>query len=142
MVALAFGVGMYGCGVASMFVELITARQLAASRHESLSAVMDTVSWTTAPVAEELIKILPLLIAGWALRRRMQWGLTDFVVLGGATGAGFGLLESLSMYGGSAGRAVDLPMRRLADRREPWLTSVRPRLLAHRGESVPRLDRH
>ncbi|ROQ77021.1 RHS repeat-associated protein [Streptomyces sp. CEV 2-1] len=109
LVALAFGVGMYGCGVASMFVELVTARQLAASRHESLSAVMDTVSWTTAPAAEELIKILPLLIAGWALRRRMQWGLTDFVVLGGATGAGFGLLESLSMYGGSAGRAVALP---------------------------------
>ncbi|WP_326658632.1 hypothetical protein [Streptomyces sp. NBC_00385] len=85
-VFLAFGVGVYGCGVASMLVELVTARQLAASRHESVSAVLDTVSWATAPVAEELIKITPLLLAGWALRGRVQWGLADFAVLGGALG--------------------------------------------------------
>ncbi|AGP54856.1 PrsW family glutamic-type intramembrane protease [Streptomyces rapamycinicus] len=97
-VLLAFGVGAYGCGVLSMALELVAARQLATARGTSLSAVMDVVSWTTAPVVEELIKIAPLLIAGWALRGRMQWGLADFVVLGGAAGAGFGLLEKLLMY--------------------------------------------
>ncbi|MER7725584.1 PrsW family glutamic-type intramembrane protease [Streptomyces sp. NPDC096323] len=84
----------------------MTARQLAASRHESVSAVLDTVSWTTAPVAEELIKIAPLLLAGWALRGRMRWGLADFAVLGGALGAGFSLLEELLMYAGSGAKAV------------------------------------
>ncbi|SEC64081.1 RHS repeat-associated core domain-containing protein [Streptomyces melanosporofaciens] len=105
-VLLAFGVGAYGCGVLSMALELVVARQLATAREKSLSGVMDVVSWTTAPVVEELIKIAPLLVAGWALRRRMQWGLADFVVLGGAAGAGFGLLEKLLMYAESAGKAV------------------------------------
>jgi RHS repeat-associated protein len=108
-VLLAFGVGVYGCGVASLLVELTVARQLATARHESLSRVMDTVSWTTAPVAEELLKIAPLLIAGWALRRRMQWGLSDFAVLGGAVGAGFGLLESVLQYATSGDKAVRVP---------------------------------
>lgn len=108
-VFLAFGVGAYGCGVASTLVELVTARQLAASRHESVSAVLDTVSWTTAPLAEELIKIAPLLLAGWALRGRVQWGIADFAVLGGALGAGFSLLEELLMYAGSGAKAVPLP---------------------------------
>lgn len=105
-VLLAFGVGAYGCGVLSMGLELVVARQLATAREKSLSGVMDVVSWTTAPVVEELIKIAPLVVAGWALRRRMQWGLADFVVLGGAAGAGFGLLEKLLMYAESAGKAV------------------------------------
>lgn len=105
-VLLAFGVGAYGCGVLSMVLELVVARQLATAREKSLSGVMDVVSWTTAPVVEELIKIAPLVVAGWALRRRMQWGLADFVVLGGAAGAGFGLLEKLLMYAESAGKAV------------------------------------
>ncbi|MEU8877783.1 DUF6531 domain-containing protein [Streptomyces javensis] len=107
-VLLAFGVGAYGCGVLSMVLELVVARQLATARGASLSAVMDEVSWTTAPVVEELIKIAPLLVAGWALRGRMQWGLADFVVLGGAAGAGFSLLENLLMYAESAGKAVPL----------------------------------
>ncbi|NUH36647.1 PrsW family intramembrane metalloprotease [Streptomyces samsunensis] len=107
-VLLAFGVGAYGCGVLSMVLELVVARQLATAREESLAAVMDVVSWTTAPVVEELVKVTPLLVAGWALRGRMQWGLADFVVLGGAAGAGFGLLEKLLMYAESAGKATPL----------------------------------
>ncbi|MFI0821952.1 DUF6531 domain-containing protein [Streptomyces sp. NPDC021098] len=105
-VFLAFGVGAYGCGVLSMLLELLVARQLATAREKSLAAVMDVVSWTTAPVVEELIKVTPLLVAGWALRGRMQWGLADFVVLGGAAGAGFGLLEKLLMYAESGSKAV------------------------------------
>ncbi|MET7905012.1 DUF6531 domain-containing protein [Streptomyces sp. NPDC005355] len=105
-VLLAFGVGAYGCGVLSMLLELVVARQLATARERSLAGVMDVVSWTTAPVVEELIKVAPLLVAGWALRGRMQWGLADFVVLGGAAGAGFGLLEKLLMYAESGSKAV------------------------------------
>ncbi|MFI0779259.1 DUF6531 domain-containing protein [Streptomyces sp. NPDC021212] len=105
-VLLAFGVGAYGCGMFSMLLELVVARQLATAREQSLAAVMDGASWTTAPVVEELIKVAPLLVAGWALRGRMQWGMADFVVLGGAAGAGFSLLENLLMYAESAGKAV------------------------------------
>ena len=105
-VLLAFGVGAYGCGVFSMLLELVVAHQLATARGQSLAAVMDVASWTTAPVVEELIKVAPLLVAGWALRGRMQWGMADFVVLGGAAGAGFSLLENLLMYAESAGKAV------------------------------------
>ncbi|MFF2653979.1 DUF6531 domain-containing protein [Streptomyces sp. NPDC058045] len=107
-VLLAFGVGAYGCGVASVLLELVVARQVAGARHQSLSRVMEAVSWTTAPVAEELIKLAPLMAAGWVLRRRMQWGLSDFAVLGGATGAGFGLLEAVLTYAGAGGRAVSV----------------------------------
>ncbi|MFF1922005.1 DUF6531 domain-containing protein [Streptomyces sp. NPDC058221] len=97
-VLLALGVGAYGSGVASVLVELFVARRLADSEGSSLHDVLGTVMWTTAPVAEELLKIAPLLLAGWALRGRMQWGMADFAVLGGAVGAGFGLLEAVAQY--------------------------------------------
>ncbi|WP_405798062.1 DUF6531 domain-containing protein [Streptomyces sp. NBC_01506] len=97
-VLLAFGVGAYGCGVFSVLIETVVTRQLAAADETSMRTVMDTVMWTTAPGVEELLKIVPLALAGWALRGRVQWGLTDFVVLGAAVGAGFGLLESVLQF--------------------------------------------
>ncbi|TXL87361.1 DUF6531 domain-containing protein [Streptomyces sp. IB2014 016-6] len=97
-VLLAFGIGAYGCGVLSVLIETVVTRQLAAADETSMRTVMDTVMWTTAPAAEELLKILPLALAAWALRGRVQWGLTDFVVLGAAVGVGFGLLESVLQF--------------------------------------------
>ncbi|WP_164251407.1 DUF6531 domain-containing protein [Streptomyces sp. S4.7] len=97
-VLLAFGIGAYGCGVLSVLIETAVTRQLAAADETSMRTVMDTVMWTTAPAAEELLKILPLALAAWALRGRVQWGLTDFVVLGAAVGVGFGLLESVLQF--------------------------------------------
>lgn len=97
-VLLAFGVGAYGCGVFSVLIETVVTRQVAAADETSMRKVLDDVMWTTAPTAEELLKIVPLALAAWALRGRVQWGLTDFVVLGGAVGAGFGLLESVMQF--------------------------------------------
>lgn len=97
-VLLAFGVGAYGCGVFSVLIETVVTRQLAAADETSMRTVLDTVMWTTAPAVEELLKIVPLALAAWALRGRVQWGLTDFVVLGGAVGAGFGLVESVLQF--------------------------------------------
>lgn len=97
-VLLAFGVGAYGCGVFSVLIEAVVTRQLAAADETSMRTVMDTAMWTTAPAAEELLKIVPLALAAWALRGRVQWGLTDFVVLGAAVGVGFGLLESVLQF--------------------------------------------
>jgi RHS repeat-associated protein len=97
-VLLAFGVGAYGCGVFTVLIELFVARQLASANGTSIQQALETVTWTTAPPVEELIKIAPLLLAAWAMRGRVQWGLTDFVVLGGAVGTGFALLESVLQY--------------------------------------------
>ncbi|MGO4423263.1 PrsW family intramembrane metalloprotease, partial [Streptomyces sp. MCAF7] len=54
-------------------------------------------------------KVAPLLLVGWNVKIRRQWGLTDFVVLGGALGAGFGLLEALARFGLDAHRAISHP---------------------------------
>jgi len=45
----------------------------------------------------------------WNVRIRRQWGLTDFVVLGAALGAGFGLLEAVARYGLDTARAIPHP---------------------------------
>ncbi|MFE7166316.1 hypothetical protein [Streptomyces sp. NPDC057616] len=67
---------------------------------------MNTTSYTVAPWVEELIKLAPLLLAGLSLKIRRQWGLTDFVLLGAALGAGLGLLEAVLRYGLDAHRAI------------------------------------
>ncbi|GGK13201.1 hypothetical protein GCM10011583_51440 [Streptomyces camponoticapitis] len=66
--------GAYGCGVFSVLIETLVTRQVAAADETSMRTVMDTVMWTTAPTAEELLKIAPLALAAWALRGRVQWG--------------------------------------------------------------------
>ncbi|CAL9554290.1 hypothetical protein SUDANB176_04512 [Streptomyces sp. enrichment culture] len=105
-VLLALAVGVYGCGVATALVQLAYTRVHADQSGRSLIAVVNTTGYTVAPWVEELIKITPLLLAGWSLRIRRQWGLTDFVVLGGALGAGFGLLEAVLRFGLDADRAM------------------------------------
>ena len=89
-VLLALLVGVYGCGVATALVEYGYTRLQAGRSGQSLVEVVNTTSYTVAPWAEELIKLSPLLLAGWSPVIRRQWGLTDFVVLGAALGSGFG----------------------------------------------------
>jgi hypothetical protein len=104
-VLLALAVGAYGCGVTTAVVQLAYTRLWADESGQSLITVVNTTSYTVAPWVEELIKIAPLLLAGCSLRIRRQWGLTDFAVLGGALGAGFGLLEAVLRFGLDADRA-------------------------------------
>lgn len=105
-VLLAFATGVYGCGVATALVELAYTRLYTNQSGQSLVAVVNTTSYTVAPWVEELIKVSPLLLAGASVKVRRQWGLTDFVVLGAALGAGFGLLEAVLRYGLDADRAI------------------------------------
>ncbi|MFF4802760.1 RNase A-like domain-containing protein [Streptomyces sp. NPDC001351] len=102
----AFAVGVYGCGVATALVELAYTRLYADQSGRSLVAVVNTTGYTVAPWVEELLKLSPLLLAGLSSKVRRQWGLTDFVVLGAALGAGFGLLEAVLRYGLDANRAI------------------------------------
>ncbi len=105
-VLLAVVVGVYGCGVTTAVVELAYTRLYADQSGQSLITVVNTTSYTVAPWAEELIKIAPLLLVGCSRRVRRQWGLSDFTVLGGALGAGFGLLEAVLRFGLDADRAM------------------------------------
>jgi hypothetical protein len=105
-VLLALAVGAYGCGVATALVQLAYTRVYADQSGQSLLTVVNTTSYTVAPWVEELIKVSPLLLAGVSLKVRRQWGLTDFVVLGAALGAGFGLLEAVLRFGLDADRAM------------------------------------
>ncbi|MET8446361.1 RNase A-like domain-containing protein [Streptomyces sp. NPDC005209] len=105
-VLLALAVGVYGCGVATALVQLAYTRLYAHQSAQSLVTVVNTTSYTVAPWVEELIKVSPLLLAGLSLKVRRQWGLTDFVVLGAALGAGFGLLEAVLRFGLDANRAM------------------------------------
>ncbi|WP_418957086.1 PrsW family intramembrane metalloprotease [Streptomyces tritici] len=105
-VLLAIVVGVYGCGVATALVQLAYTRFYAGSSGRSLTEVAETTSYAVGPWVEELVKVSPLLLAGLSLKVRRQWGLADFVVLGGALGAGFGLLESMLRYGLDADRAL------------------------------------
>ncbi|MGW6732633.1 RNase A-like domain-containing protein [Streptomyces sp. NPDC055013] len=105
-VLLALAVGVYGCGVATALVEFAYTRVYAEQSGRSLVTVVNTTSYTVAPWVEELLKVSPLLLAGLSPRVRRQWGLTDFVVVGAALGAGFGLLEAVLRFGLDADRAI------------------------------------
>jgi len=62
-------------------------------------------SYTLDPFLEELMKLLPLVLLLLVPTFKRQWSFTDLVLIGAATGAGFGLAEDLYRFGGSADRA-------------------------------------
>ena len=92
-ILLAFVVGAYGSGVVVLLVTVAWWR-VGVEAGGVPEEVAASVTENVAPVVEELAKVAPLLVAGWVGMRR-QWGLADFMVLGAAVGAGFGLLETL-----------------------------------------------
>ncbi|WP_162003871.1 PrsW family glutamic-type intramembrane protease [Streptomyces antimycoticus] len=108
-VLLTIAVGVYGAGVGAALLELAYTRGVAEASGESLTEVVKTASYAVDPVIEELMKLAPLLLVAWNIRVRRQWGLTDYVVLGAALGAGFGLLEAVARYALDADRAIQLP---------------------------------
>lgn len=71
----------------------------------SAPELVTTASHTLDPFVEELIKLLPLTLLLLVPTFRRQWSFTDLVLIGAATGAGFGLAEDLYRFGGSADRA-------------------------------------
>jgi hypothetical protein len=92
--------GAYACGVLAVVVQWGWTRLFSAWTHTSLATVVDTASYTVDPVIEEVVKVLPLVLVGVLLARvRRQLGFTDYLLVGAATGAGFGLFESLMRFG-------------------------------------------
>ncbi|HEY9290568.1 MAG TPA: PrsW family glutamic-type intramembrane protease [Microlunatus sp.] len=104
---LAIVTGFFGCGAVVLVAELAYTRTVSLVTGISLSQVVRTASYTVDPFIEEIVKIIPLLlIAVVSLRRRVQWGLVDFLILGAGIGSGFALAEAMLRYGSSAAKAV------------------------------------
>src|SRR5689334_17085542 len=95
----AVGIGLYGCGIAAIAVQYAYTRALAAASGDPVPDVVRVAGYTVDPFVEEVVKVLPLLVLAWHARTRLQWGFTDYLLLGAATGAGFGLLEALMRFG-------------------------------------------
>ena len=106
---LAIGTGVYGCGVLAIAIEYGYTHLVASVTGHPLYDVVRTASYTVDPFVEEIAKILPLLFLAVHLRARRQRGFTDYLLLGAATGGGFGLLEALMRFGSRAGSAIHGP---------------------------------
>jgi hypothetical protein len=103
---LAIMAGLYGCGAVALVLQVIYTRSVASLTGESLSAVVNKASYTVDPFIEELVKIAPLALLAASVRRRFQYGMTDYVLLGAGFGAGFGLLEALLRFSHLPERAI------------------------------------
>ena len=102
-------VGIYACGSVAAGLELAYARGVVAVTGDPLIIADRVASYTAAPAIEELVKVAPIVVVAWNLRTRFQWGLADYVVMGGGLGGGFALLEAMLRYGASAADAVTSP---------------------------------
>jgi hypothetical protein len=105
---MAMAVGLYVCASASIAIQLLWTRSAAWLLSTPMSTVVDTASYTLDPLIEEIIKLLPLagLLMIPVIRR--QWSLTDCVIIGAATGSGFGLAEGLLWNSSHASSAISL----------------------------------
>ncbi|MEV8565607.1 hypothetical protein AB0436_08520 [Streptomyces sp. NPDC051322] len=108
-VVLTVAVGVYGSGVVAALIELGYAHAAASSAAQPLVEAMGRGSYTLVPAVEELAKLTPLLLAGLNIKIRYQLGLTDYVILGAATGAGLGLYEVLLSHLLDAQHAAPYP---------------------------------
>jgi hypothetical protein len=104
----ALAVGLYGCGIVAILLQVAYTRSVAAITGDPLSSVVNTAGYTVDPFIEEVVKIVPLLVLGANVRTRLQWGLTDYLLLGAALGAGFGLLEAILRFSHRPGVAVSI----------------------------------
>jgi hypothetical protein len=102
----AIGAGFYGCGMAAVLFELAYTRTLSALTGQQLYGVVRVATYTVDPVIEEMAKVVPLLIIGMWARLRRAWRLTDYLLLGAAFGAGFGLLEAVLRTSAHADAAI------------------------------------
>ena len=103
---LAVTLGLYGCGAVAVGLEFLYTRSISALTQMPIGDVVRTASYTVDPVIEEVVKVLPLLTLVLFRRIRAQWGLTDYLLLGAGTGAGFGLVEATMRWSHQASRAV------------------------------------
>lgn len=109
---LAVGVGLYGAGTLSVFLQVLYSHAVVAVTGIPLEEAVRTASYTVDPLTEEIVKVLPLALLVLLHKRiRAQWGMTDYVLVGAATGAGFSLAEALLRFSGRVAEAEGGPFQ-------------------------------
>ncbi len=101
--------GLYAASSVTVLLQLLWTRPFAWLTDIPLSTVVGVAGYTLDPFIEEVIKVLPLAALLMLPAVRRQWSLTDCVLIGAATGSGFGLAEALLRFGSSVTRALVTP---------------------------------
>jgi RsiW-degrading membrane proteinase PrsW (M82 family) len=104
----AMAAGLYLCAPATVALQVALTRIAASSLGMSVPEVVSIAGYTLDPFIEELTKVVPLSLLLLVPLFRRQWSFTDCVLIGAATGAGFGLAEDLYRFGGSADHAQSI----------------------------------
>lgn len=104
-ILLAVAAGLYFCAPLATLVSLAWIQALAFITGTPVYDVQRITSYTIGPPVEELVKTLPILLLLLVPVVRRQWSITDCVLIGAATGAGFGLAEDVYRYGAAATQA-------------------------------------
>jgi RsiW-degrading membrane proteinase PrsW (M82 family) len=104
----ALAAGLYLCAPATVALQLALTKIIASLMGMSVPEVVHIAGYTLDPFIEELAKVLPLSLLLMVPLFRRQWSFTDCVLIGAATGAGFGLAEDLYRFGGSADHAQSI----------------------------------
>jgi RsiW-degrading membrane proteinase PrsW (M82 family) len=104
----ALAAGLYLCAPVTAALQVALTRIVASSMDMSVPELVHVAGYTLDPFVEELAKILPLSLLLMVPLFKRQWSFTDCVLIGAATGAGFGLAEDLYRFGGSADHAQSI----------------------------------
>ena len=98
----AFAVGLYACAPLTALIQVGWTRPAAWLFGTSITSMVGVASYTLDPFMEEILKVVPLALLLTIPVIRRQWSLTDCVLVGAATGAGFGLAEQLFRFSDAA----------------------------------------
>jgi RsiW-degrading membrane proteinase PrsW (M82 family) len=104
----AMAAGLYLCAPVTAALQVALTKIIASSMGMSIPEVVRIAGYTLDPFIEELAKVLPLSLLLMVPLFRRQWSFSDCVLIGAATGAGFGLAEDLYRFGGSADHAQSI----------------------------------
>ncbi len=101
----AMAVGFYAIGPVTAFIQLSWIHLAAPLIGMPPAALQGIASYSVDPFIEEAMKLLPLAILMLIPAIRRQWSVSDCVLIGAATGSGFGLTEHLFRYAANPGAA-------------------------------------
>jgi len=99
--------GFFGCSLLAIAFQFGWTRAAARLTGAALNSIVALDSYTLGPLSEEFLKLLPLMLLFALLPGlRRQWTITDCILIGAATGSGFGLAEHIFALSGLVGRAL------------------------------------
>jgi RsiW-degrading membrane proteinase PrsW (M82 family) len=98
---LAMTAGLYACAPFAVLLAATWTRLMSWMTGASVLRLVETGAYGVDPFIEEMVKVLPLIVLLMVPTIRRQWSITDCVLMGAASGSGFGLAEALYRFGSS-----------------------------------------